>query len=81
MIIYRNTFRILRQVEAFLSIPCYDYAAVAEVTDADHPPSRKPVTLQDKVSLSLIHIHSLKSYISNLLDLSLWSWIKESLWL
>ncbi len=79
MIIYRNTFRILRQVEAFLSIPCYDYAAVAEVTDADHPPSRKPVTLQDKVSLSPYPTFYIS--LSDLLDLSLWSWSKESLWL
>ena len=45
----RNTFRTLRKVEAFLSIPCFDYESVAIVTDSDHPPQRKPIGFHEKV--------------------------------
>ena len=46
----RNTFRTLRKIESFLSIPCFDYESVAIVTDSDHPPQRKPNNLREKVS-------------------------------
>lgn len=50
----RNTFRTLRKIEAFLSIPCFDYGSVAVVTDSDHPPQRKPKNIKEKVSYYFI---------------------------
>jgi hypothetical protein len=46
---YRNTFRTLRKIESFLSLPCYDYSQVAIIIDADHPPQRKPLGVFDKM--------------------------------
>jgi hypothetical protein len=46
---YQNTFRTLRRVESFLSLPCYDYSQVAIIVDADHPPQRKPAGVVSKL--------------------------------
>lgn len=45
----RNTYRSLRKVEAFLGLPCFDYSQAAYLSDRDHPPTRRPRTIHERV--------------------------------
>lgn len=48
-VMYNNTLHTLREVELFLQIPCFDFASIAEFTQANAPPIRKPETYTDRI--------------------------------